>query len=31
MQLQSALDELHKNGKAAEISKKWFGEDKVLN
>ncbi|WP_090736588.1 amino acid ABC transporter substrate-binding protein [Paenibacillus sp. Mc5Re-14] len=30
-QLQSALDELHKNGKAAEISKKWFGEDKVLN
>lgn len=29
--LQSALDELHKNGKAAEISKKWFGEDKVLN
>ncbi|MGR6761873.1 amino acid ABC transporter substrate-binding protein [Paenibacillus polymyxa] len=30
-QLQSALDKLHKNGKAAEISKKWFGEDKVLN
>ncbi len=30
-QLQSALGELHKNGKAAEISKKWFGEDKVLN
>lgn len=30
-QLQSALNELHKNGKAAEISKKWFGEDKVLN
>lgn len=28
--LQKALDELNKNGKAAEISKKWFGEDKVL-
>ncbi|MBJ6362432.1 transporter substrate-binding domain-containing protein [Paenibacillus sp. GCM10012307] len=29
-ELQAALDELNKNGKAAEISVKWFGEDKVL-
>ena len=29
-QLQAALDELNKDGTAAEISKKWFGEDKVL-
>lgn len=29
-ELQKALDELNKNGKAAEISIKWFGEDKVL-
>ncbi len=29
-ELQAALDELNKNGKAAEISEKWFGEDKVL-
>ncbi|GAA0388240.1 amino acid ABC transporter substrate-binding protein [Paenibacillus motobuensis] len=28
--LQQALDELNSNGTAAEISKKWFGEDKVL-
>ncbi|MDF2922701.1 MAG: amino acid transporter substrate-binding protein [Paenibacillaceae bacterium] len=28
--LQKALDELNKNGKAAEISTKWFGENKVL-
>lgn len=29
--LQAALDTLSENGKAAEISEKWFGEDKVLN
>ncbi len=29
--LQSALDALNENGKAAEISEKWFGENKVLN
>lgn len=29
-QLQAALDELNEDGTAAEISKKWFGEDKVL-
>lgn len=29
-QLQTALDELNEDGTAAEISKKWFGEDKVL-
>ncbi|MFC9706745.1 amino acid ABC transporter substrate-binding protein [Paenibacillus sp. NPDC056933] len=29
-QLQKALDELKADGKAAEISTKWFGEDKVL-
>ncbi|WP_420488813.1 amino acid ABC transporter substrate-binding protein [Paenibacillus caui] len=28
--LQKALDELNASGQAAEISKKWFGEDKVL-
>ncbi|HLO12633.1 MAG TPA: amino acid ABC transporter substrate-binding protein [Pseudoneobacillus sp.] len=28
--LQKALDEINENGTAAEISKKWFGEDKVL-
>lgn len=30
-ELQKALDELSTDGTAAEISKKWFGEDKVLN
>ena len=29
--LQKALDTLNENGKAAEISEKWFGENKVLN
>jgi polar amino acid transport system substrate-binding protein len=29
-ELQKALDELSKNGKASEISTKWFGSDKVL-
>ncbi|NSL52512.1 amino acid ABC transporter substrate-binding protein [Calidifontibacillus erzurumensis] len=28
--LQKALDELNADGTAAEISKKWFGEDKIL-
>lgn len=28
--LQAALDELNKDGSAAKISEKWFGEDKVL-
>lgn len=28
--LQKALDELNQDGTAAEISQKWFGEDKVL-
>lgn len=28
--LQSALDEMNEDGTAAEISEKWFGEDKVL-
>jgi len=28
--LEQALDELNSDGTAAEISKKWFGEDKVL-
>lgn len=28
--LQTALDEMNEDGKAAEISTKWFGEDKVL-
>lgn len=28
--LQAALDEMNEDGTAAEISKKWFGEDKVL-
>lgn len=29
--LQKALDEINQDGTAAEISKKWFGENKVLN
>ncbi|MGG5254076.1 amino acid ABC transporter substrate-binding protein [Neobacillus sp. SM06] len=29
--LQKALDELNKDGTAAKISEKWFGENKVLN
>ncbi|CAM3024621.1 amino acid ABC transporter substrate-binding protein [Paenibacillus sediminis] len=29
-ELQKALDELNQDGTAAEISKKWFGVDKVL-
>ena len=29
--LQKALDTLSENGKANEISEKWFGENKVLN
>lgn len=29
-ELQAALDELNEDGTAAEISKKWFGEDKIL-
>jgi len=28
--LQKALDEMNEDGTAAKISKKWFGEDKVL-
>ena len=28
--LQIALDEMNDDGTAAEISEKWFGEDKVL-
>ncbi len=28
--LQKALDEMNKNGKAAEISEKWFGKDIVI-
>lgn len=28
--VQDALDEMNENGTAAEISEKWFGEDKVL-
>lgn len=28
--LQEALDEMNEDGTAAEISKKWFGEDKIL-
>ena len=28
--LQAALDEMNEDGTAADISKKWFGEDKVL-
>ena len=28
--LQTALDEMNEDGTAAEISEKWFGEDKVL-
>lgn len=30
-ELQKALDELSSNGTAADISTKWFGENKVLN
>ncbi|MNE93537.1 cystine transporter subunit [compost metagenome] len=30
-ELQKALDELSSDGTAAEISTKWFGENKVLN
>lgn len=29
-ELQKALDEINKDGTAAKISEKWFGEDKVL-
>ncbi|WP_400162042.1 amino acid ABC transporter substrate-binding protein [Brevibacillus sp. TJ4] len=29
-ELQKALDELNANGTAAQISEKWFGEDRVL-
>ncbi len=29
--LQKALDEMNEDGTAAQISKKWFGENKVLN
>jgi polar amino acid transport system substrate-binding protein len=29
-ELQKALDEMNKDGTAAKISEKWFGEDKVL-
>lgn len=29
-ELQKALDEMNEDGTATEISKKWFGEDKVL-
>ena len=28
--LQAALDKINTDGTAAEISKKWFGEDKIL-
>src|SRR5690606_14697667 len=28
--LQEALDKMNEDGTAAEISKKWFGEDKIL-
>ncbi|MNJ39685.1 Glutamine-binding periplasmic protein precursor [compost metagenome] len=28
--LQNAIDTLNANGKAAEISEQWFGEDKIL-
>jgi polar amino acid transport system substrate-binding protein len=28
--LQKALDEMNEDGTAAQISNKWFGEDKVL-
>jgi len=30
-ELQKALDDMNSDGTAAEISKKWFGENKVLN
>ncbi len=29
--VQNAMDEIIKNGTAAEISEKWFGENKILN
>lgn len=29
-ELQAALDKMNEDGSAADISKKWFGEDKVL-
>lgn len=29
-ELQKAMDELNKDGSAAKISEKWFGEDKIL-
>jgi len=29
-ELQKALDEMKADGTAAEISKKWFGEDLVI-
>ena len=29
-ELQKALDEMNADGTAAEISNKWFGENKVL-
>ena len=29
-ELQTAIDEMNEDGTAAEISEKWFGEDKVL-
>lgn len=29
--VQKAMDEIIKNGTAAEISEKWFGENKILN
>lgn len=29
-QLQKALDDMNKDGSAAKISQKWFGEDKIL-
>ena len=29
--LQKALDEMNQDGTAADISKKWFGENKVLD
>lgn len=29
--LQKALDEMNEDGTAAEVSEKWFGENKVLN
>ncbi len=29
--LQKALDEMNQDGTAGDISKKWFGENKVLD